>query len=85
MASNGAQKSQQEENNERVRFAIVGATGLIGHPIAQSVLDMGHDVVAVTRKRTSANENKLSSLEIAGACVFVNVCVYVCHELKVVR
>jgi uncharacterized protein YbjT (DUF2867 family) len=49
------------------KVAVVGATGNIGFPLTQSLLELGHEVLAVSRGRTEANASKLDELEERGA------------------
>jgi uncharacterized protein YbjT (DUF2867 family) len=55
--------------SESATFAVLGATGLIGNPIALSVIAEGHRLVAITRGRTTRNAQKLDALERAGGLI----------------
>jgi predicted amino acid dehydrogenase len=48
-------------------IAVVGATGLIGFPIAKAVLSLGHSLIAISRGKTETNAKKLELLEQLGA------------------
>ncbi len=48
-------------------FAIVGATGLIGEPIAKAILRLGHTARVITRGRTPSNATTLDQLQQSGA------------------
>lgn len=47
--------------------ALFGATGQIGLPMARHLLKNGHQVVAVSRNRTSNNSDQLEQIENLGA------------------
>jgi uncharacterized protein YbjT (DUF2867 family) len=51
---------------DSVRIAVVGATGQVGFPLAQSLTNAGHDVTAISRIRTAQNGRKLDLLTDAG-------------------
>lgn len=48
-------------------FAIVGATGLIGEPIAKAILRLGHTGRVITRGRSPSNTTTLDQLQQGGA------------------
>lgn len=49
------------------RVAVIGATGQVGAPLAVNLLDLGHQVVAISRGCNPNNEQKLADLEDRGA------------------
>ena len=48
-------------------IAVLGATGQVGTPLAYTLLEEGHQVVALSRGRNQRNEAKLANLEKRGA------------------
>jgi len=48
---------------------VIGATGAIGFPLTRSLVDLGHDVVAVSRSRTEVNGDRLDTLAADGVTV----------------
>jgi uncharacterized protein YbjT (DUF2867 family) len=55
----------------RSRVAVIGASGTIGFVMTRALLDLGHDVLAVTRARARDNDARLGELEAAGAALRV--------------
>ena len=49
------------------RVAVLGASGTIGFVLSQSLLGLGHDVLAISRGRTAANAERLDRLAVGGA------------------
>ena len=52
------------------KIAIVGATGLIGEPIAEATLQLGHQCRVVTRGRSTSNGAALDRLQQDGANIY---------------
>ena len=51
------------------KIAVLGASGQIGFPLAQNLMQLGHEVVAISRARNEANQQKLNALEVTGAAL----------------
>ena len=49
-------------NASAARVAVLGASGTIGFVVSQSLLELGHDVLAISRGRTEANAARLERL-----------------------
>lgn len=47
--------------------AVIGATGQVGMPLAHSLLDQEHQVIAISRARSAHNASRLAELERNGA------------------
>ena len=43
-------------NGERLRVAVIGATGMIGHHTARALIAAGHEVIAVQRAQSDASK-----------------------------
>ena len=50
-----------------MRVAVIGASGTVGLPISRSLLESGHDVLAISRGRTGENAARLDALVSSGA------------------
>jgi uncharacterized protein YbjT (DUF2867 family) len=49
------------------KVAVLGASGTIGFVVSQSLLELGHDVLAISRGRTEENAERLERLAADGA------------------
>lgn len=49
------------------RVVIIGAAGQVGTPLTQTLLELGHEVVALTRSRNGSGKEKLDEYEAQGA------------------
>lgn len=49
------------------RIVVIGAAGQVGTPLTQTLLELGHEVVALTRSRNSASKETLDEFESNGA------------------
>jgi len=49
------------------KIAVIGATGQVGTPMVKSLLENGHQVLAISRAKNPGNKSKLEALEAQGA------------------
>lgn len=54
-------------NFKKQTIAIIGATGQVGTPLTNTLLDLGHDVIAITRSLKDGGSDKLQVFADKGA------------------
>jgi uncharacterized protein YbjT (DUF2867 family) len=54
-------------NTGTAKVAVLGASGTIGFVVSQSLLELGHDVLAISRGRGEENAERLDRLSAGGA------------------
>lgn len=55
------------------RVVIIGAAGQVGTPLTQTLLELGHEVVALTRSRNGSGKEKLDEYEAQGALSLIHI------------